>query len=49
MTNTVIGKPLSRVDGAQKVTGRAKYAAEFDLPNVAYEQYETEPVKATVK
>jgi len=36
MTNTVIGKPLSRVDGAQKVTGRAKYAAEFDLPNVAY-------------
>ena len=29
--NAVIGQPVSRVDGP-KVTGRAHYAAEFDLP-----------------
>ncbi len=31
-----IGKETSRVDGVAKVTGRAKYAAEFQVPNVAY-------------
>jgi xanthine dehydrogenase YagR molybdenum-binding subunit len=31
-----IGKPVSRVDGAAKVTGQAKYAAEFNVPNLAY-------------
>src|SRR4051812_43638422 len=36
MTNGVIGKPLSRVDGRDKVTGSARYAAEFDLPNLAH-------------
>ncbi len=30
-----IGEPIVRVDGRQKVTGAAKYAAEFDVPNVA--------------
>ena len=30
MTTAVIGQPVSRVDGRQKVTGRATYAAEFD-------------------
>ena len=28
-----IGKPIDRVDGHLKVTGRAKYAAEFVLPD----------------
>ena len=32
MTTDFIGKPLSRVDGRQKVTGGAPYAAEFDAP-----------------
>ena len=32
---TAIGDPVSRVDGKNKVTGAAKYAAEFDIPNVA--------------
>jgi xanthine dehydrogenase YagR molybdenum-binding subunit len=32
----VIGQPISRVDGRQKVTGGATYAAEFDVPNVAH-------------
>jgi len=36
MTTAVIGQPISRVDGRQKVTGRATYAAEFDVPGVAY-------------
>ena len=31
-----IGKEVSRVDGVAKVTGRAKYAAEFKVPNLAY-------------
>jgi xanthine dehydrogenase YagR molybdenum-binding subunit len=36
MTDTVIGKPVSRVDGRQKVTGRATYAAEFQPAHVAH-------------
>jgi xanthine dehydrogenase YagR molybdenum-binding subunit len=31
-----IGKEMSRVDGVAKVTGKAKYAAEFQVQNVAY-------------
>jgi xanthine dehydrogenase YagR molybdenum-binding subunit len=33
---SVIGAPLPRVDGRQKVTGTAKYSAEFQIPNLAY-------------
>ena len=36
MTTAVIGQPISRVDGRQKVTGGATYAAEFDRPGQAY-------------
>ncbi len=32
----LIGKPVDRVDGRLKVTGAAKYAAEFNQPNMAY-------------
>jgi xanthine dehydrogenase YagR molybdenum-binding subunit len=31
-----IGKPVSRIDGLAKVTGQAKYAAEFNVPGLAY-------------
>ena len=31
-----LGKPTSRVDGPAKVTGEAKYAAEFNVPGLAY-------------
>jgi len=31
-----IGQPIDRVDGHLKVTGRARYAAEFELPDVTY-------------
>ncbi len=30
-----IGQPITRVDGRAKVTGAAKYAAEFRIPNLA--------------
>src|SRR3954462_263607 len=33
---TLIGQPISRVDGRQKVTGGATYAAEFDQPRQAH-------------
>jgi len=31
-----IGMPVSRIDGRAKVTGQAKYAAEFNVPTLAY-------------
>ncbi len=31
-----VGKPISRVDGRAKVTGTAKYAAEFNTPGLTY-------------
>jgi xanthine dehydrogenase YagR molybdenum-binding subunit len=36
MTTNVIGKPLPRVDGRAKVTGAARYAADFNQPGQAY-------------
>ena len=36
MTTGFIGQPVSRVDGRQKVTGAAKYAAEFDVRGMAH-------------
>ena len=37
MTNTnILGPARDRVDGPAKVTGRAKYAVEFEVPNCAY-------------
>ena len=36
MSATVIGQPLTRVDGRLKVTGAATYAAEFQRPKLAY-------------
>ncbi len=32
----MMGAPVPRVDGPAKVTGAARYAAEFDLPSQAY-------------
>jgi xanthine dehydrogenase YagR molybdenum-binding subunit len=36
MSTAFIGQPVSRVDGRQKVTGRATYAAEFRTANLAH-------------
>ena len=39
-----------RVDGADKVTGKAKYAAEYNLPNMAYAVFVTSSIaKGTIK
>ena len=32
----VVGDPMDRVDGRLKVTGAAKYSAEYELPNMAF-------------
>ena len=32
----VVGKPLNRVDGRDKVMGRARYSAEYPLPGLTY-------------
>jgi xanthine dehydrogenase YagR molybdenum-binding subunit len=34
--NATVGAPLDRVDGAKKVRGEAMYAADFQLPRMAY-------------
>lgn len=36
MKTSYIGEPTNRVDGRAKVTGAAKYAAEYNVPNLAY-------------
>jgi xanthine dehydrogenase YagR molybdenum-binding subunit len=36
MSTTFIGQPVSRVDGRLKVSGRATYAAEFEVANIAH-------------
>ncbi|MFC6998864.1 xanthine dehydrogenase family protein molybdopterin-binding subunit [Rufibacter roseus] len=36
MSAQQIGKPANRVDGFEKVTGQAKYAAEFSAPDLTY-------------
>ncbi|HEX8428877.1 xanthine dehydrogenase family protein molybdopterin-binding subunit [Hymenobacter sp.] len=35
-TGGVVGQPLSRVDGYDKVTGKAKYSAEFPMQGLVY-------------
>ena len=45
-----LGKEMSRVDGVAKVTGKAKYAAEFQVPNLAYGFIVTSTIaKGTIK
>ncbi|WP_210522176.1 xanthine dehydrogenase family protein molybdopterin-binding subunit [Hymenobacter terricola] len=39
-----IGKPTSRVDGPAKVAGTAKYAAEFNVPNLLYGYVVSSPI-----
>src|ERR1700722_13169262 len=33
---STLGEPVNRVDGRLKVTGSAKYSAEFEIPHLAY-------------
>ncbi|WNG21330.1 xanthine dehydrogenase family protein molybdopterin-binding subunit [Cystobacter fuscus] len=34
--SSLLGQPISRVDGPLKVTGQAKYAGEFNVPGLTY-------------
>jgi len=43
---TMIGQPLDRVDGRDKVTGKARYAAEFRIDGLAHAAWVTSPVAA---
>ncbi len=36
MSAVSVGQALTRVDGREKVTGQARYAAEFELPHCAH-------------
>lgn len=36
LDSDVIGKPISRPEGAAKVSGSARYAAEYNVPNLWY-------------
>ncbi len=44
MSTAHIGKPISRVDGRAKVTGEAKYAAEYATPGLAYGWVVSSPI-----
>jgi xanthine dehydrogenase YagR molybdenum-binding subunit len=44
LTTDYIGKPTNRVDGPAKVTGAAKYAAEFNVPNLLYGYVVSSPI-----
>ena len=35
-TNIAVGKPLQRLDGIEKVTGSARYAADIKLDNMLH-------------
>ena len=37
VTYQVIGKPTRRVDGEEKATGQARYAADISLPGTLWE------------
>ena len=43
-TENAVGRPVDRQDARLKVTGGAKYSAEFSLPNMAY----AVPVQSTI-
>src|SRR3954471_23858660 len=36
VTSSYIGRPQNRVDGRAKVTGEAKYAAEYNVPGLVH-------------
>jgi xanthine dehydrogenase YagR molybdenum-binding subunit len=42
--NSILGAPLDRVDGPLKVTGRAKYAYEHNVPDAVYGALVVSPI-----
>ena len=46
--HTYLGKPLNRVDGRPKVTGQARFSAEFRPKNLAYAAVVTSTITAEI-
>ncbi|MDJ0364684.1 xanthine dehydrogenase family protein molybdopterin-binding subunit [Hymenobacter sp. H14-R3] len=44
LDSDVIGRPVSRTDGAAKVSGAAKYAAEYNVPNLWHGYIVSSPI-----
>ena len=44
MSPTVVGKPIPRVEGADKVTGKARYAADVHLPGLLWGKLARSPL-----
>jgi xanthine dehydrogenase YagR molybdenum-binding subunit len=44
--SNVVGKPIDRVDGRLKVTGRAKYTADWNVPDLCYAVLVTSTIAA---
>ena len=44
MSHQVVGKPVGRVEGPEKVTGKARYAADFDLPGLLWAKVVRSPL-----
>ena len=42
-TRKVIGKPIKRLDGPQKASGRAKYSSDKKLPGMIFASYLISP------
>jgi CO/xanthine dehydrogenase Mo-binding subunit len=36
MQSTIIGAPVSRIEGLEKVAGRTHYTADIDLPGMLW-------------
>src|SRR5436190_11340302 len=43
---SVVGKPATRIDGRQKVTGAAKYTADMNLPGMLFARMIVSPYPA---
>ena len=41
---SVVGRPLPKVDGVEKVTGMARYAADVLLPGMLYGKIKRSPL-----
>jgi CO/xanthine dehydrogenase Mo-binding subunit len=44
MSHTVVGKPIPRIEGAEKVTGKAGYAADVRLPGLLWGKLARSPL-----
>ena len=46
LSGKAVGQPVQRVDGVAKVTGRARYAGDFELPGMLFGRCLRSPMPA---